>query len=80
MNARTKKILDEVLELPRDERMALVHDVLVSLDPDGEPPDVAQAWGEEIRRRADDVLAGRALGPECRPHVSLLRERLRSGG
>ena len=78
MNARTKKILEEVLEMPRDERAALARDVLVSLG--DEDADATRAWGEVIRRRADDVLAGRNIGPECRPFLADLRERLRNGG
>lgn len=78
MNARTKKLLEEVLEMPRDERAALARDVLASLGE--EDPDATSAWGEVIRRRADDVLAGRNVGPECRPFLADLRERLRKGG
>jgi hypothetical protein len=77
MNARTKKILEEVLEMPREERAALAHDVLASLG--DEVPEAAAAWGEVIRHRADDVLAGREHGPECRPFLADLRERLRNG-
>jgi hypothetical protein len=77
VNARTKKVLEEALELPRDERVALAQELLVSVD--GEDPDAAEAWAEIIRRRTDDVLAGRAHGPECRPFLAELRERLRRG-
>jgi hypothetical protein len=77
VNARTKKILEEVLELPRDERAAIAHDVLASLG--DEAGDASAAWGDVIRRRADDVLAGRDHGPECRPFLADLRVRLRNG-
>lgn len=77
MNARTKRILEEVLELPRDERAAIAHDVLASLG--DEAGDASAAWGEVIRRRADDVLSGRDQGPECRPFLADLRGRLRNG-
>jgi len=43
------------------------------------PEDAPAAWGDVIRRRADDVLAGRDRGPECRPFLAELRMRLRSG-
>jgi hypothetical protein len=78
MNARAKKLLQEVLELPREEREEVARDVLVSLAQ--EDSKAAKVWSETIRTRADDVLAGRELGAECRPFVAELRERLRREG
>jgi putative addiction module component (TIGR02574 family) len=47
------------LALPRDERVALAHDLLVSLDE--EPTsETAQAWLDELGRRADQVAGGTA--------------------
>jgi hypothetical protein len=75
MSARTKKLLQEVLELPREERAEVAHGVLLSLAE--EDAQAASAWNEIIRKRADDVLAGREVGAECRPFIADLRERLR---
>jgi len=78
VNARVRKLLADVLELPREERVELVRDVLTTLG--DEERDAAAAWGELVRQRADDVLAGRNLGPEARPFLAELRERLRREG
>ena len=56
MNARAKKLLEEVLELPREDRAALANDVLASLDEPTE--DVEAAWAVEIERRVRDVEEG----------------------
>lgn len=77
MNARTKDVLAEALELPREERAALAQELLASVD--GEDPDAAAVWADVIRRRVDDALAGRAQGPECRPFLAELRERIKRG-
>jgi hypothetical protein len=59
MNARTKKLRDEVLELPCEEALALAHDVLDSLgDEQGSPEGVERAW-----RRSSSV-ALRTCSPE----------------
>jgi hypothetical protein len=75
MNARAKRLLEEVLALPRDERAELVRDVISTLA--AEDTDAATEWGELVRQRADDVLARRNVGPEARPAVAAMRERLR---
>ncbi len=75
MNARAKKLLAEVLELPRDERAELVRDVIATLSV--EDADAAAAWGELVRQRADDVIAGRNVGLDARRAVAEMRERLR---
>jgi putative addiction module component (TIGR02574 family) len=59
MNARTKKLLEEVLELPASERALLVAEVDASLDGEDTPEEVGKAWDAELERRIDDVVAGR---------------------
>jgi putative addiction module component (TIGR02574 family) len=61
VNARAKKLRAEVLELPRETRAELAHDLLLSLE-DGAleaPADVEKAWAEELDRRILDVKEGR---------------------
>lgn len=77
MNARTKDVQAEALELPREERAALAQELLASVD--GDDPDAAAVRADVIRRPVDDVLAGRAQGPECRPFLAELRERIKRG-
>ncbi len=57
MGDAARKLRDEALALPDDERERLALDLLASLhhaDPDWET-----AWAEEIDRRLDDVRTGR---------------------
>lgn len=57
MTARIDHLLDEALELPTEERSALVAALLDSLD--GDPDDSsAEAWREELRRRRKALRAG----------------------
>ena len=57
MNARVDHLLDEALELPTEERSALVVALLDSLDGN---PDVSlsEAWREEVRKRRNELYAG----------------------
>jgi hypothetical protein len=58
MTGRATQLLRDVLELPTDERAAVVTELLASLD-EAEPPageDMKAAWAEEIERRARRVL------------------------
>ena len=57
MNARVDHLLDQALELPTEERSALVVALLDSLDgnPDASIPD---AWREELRKRRNALRAG----------------------
>ena len=59
MNARTRKVLEEALELPSAERGELARELLESLQ-DTAPPDVESAWAAVITRRAQEVLDGTA--------------------
>jgi hypothetical protein len=59
MNARTRKVLLEALELPSEERSELARELLESLR-DAAAPQVEQAWAEVIARRAREVLDGTA--------------------
>ncbi len=48
-------IESRALQLPREERAALVRHLIASLD---EADEVMQAWAEESARRSDAVRAG----------------------
>jgi putative addiction module component (TIGR02574 family) len=51
------ELRNAALALPRDERVALAHELLVSLD-DEPTSEAAQAWLDELGRRADQVASG----------------------
>lgn len=61
MTAILKELEEQALKLSRQERVALIDRLIVSLE--GEPEDtpevVARAWDEEIARRVADMEAGR---------------------
>ena len=64
MTGRATHLLRDVLELPTDERAAVVTELLASLD-DAEPAvsaDMEAAWAEELERRARRVLSGESAG------------------
>jgi putative addiction module component (TIGR02574 family) len=52
-----KRLLEEALHLPAEERAALAGALIESLDPEVDE-DVEAAWSAEIRRRLDKVDAG----------------------
>jgi hypothetical protein len=59
MNARTKKLLDQVLELPASERALIAAELDASLEGEDVPDELRREWNEEIAKRIDDVVAGR---------------------
>ena len=78
MNARTKHVLAEALELAADDRAVLAEELLASLH--GAPdPKAERAWTKVIERRAQEVRDGDAGGPECRPFLADLVGRLQRG-
>jgi putative addiction module component (TIGR02574 family) len=56
VSERTRKLLQDALELPVPERAELAADLLASLDRDDDE-DVAAAWAAEIDRRARAAIA-----------------------
>lgn len=57
MNARVDHLLHEALELPDEERSALVAALLDSLE--GSPdPSISEAWRDEVRRRREALREG----------------------
>ena len=75
MNARTKHVLAEALELGSEERATLADALLASLYVESNP-DAEHAWARVIERRAQEVLAGEVTGPECGPFLADLIDRL----
>ncbi|HEV3027372.1 MAG TPA: addiction module protein, partial [Planctomycetota bacterium] len=52
-----KKLHDQVLALPPDERARLAHDIISSLDGPSDPG-AAEEWVCEIERRVREVKSG----------------------
>jgi putative addiction module component (TIGR02574 family) len=57
MNARVDHLLHEALELPDDERSALVVALLDSLEGSADPS-ISEAWREEVRKRRAALRSG----------------------
>ena len=75
-SATLKHALDLALELPAEERAALAHDLLASLD--GPPDaDAAQAWEAEIAMRLDELESGQAKTVSAEEALRRIDERLR---
>lgn len=58
MVRNTEAILIEALQLPLQERIALASRLLASLD-EKVDEGVDEAWGEEVKKRLDDIDSGR---------------------
>jgi len=58
MTKRTQQVLREALQLPPRARADIAATLLHSLDA-AEDTDVEEAWADEIKRRMEDVEAGR---------------------
>ena len=58
MVRNTEAILIEALQLPLQERIALASRLLASLD-DKVDEGVDEAWGDEVKKRLDDIDNGK---------------------
>ena len=77
MNARTRKVLAEALELPSTERGALARELLESLQ-DAAAPGVESAWAGVIARRAQEVLDGTAATRDLDEALDEIEARARA--
>lgn len=59
MSATTEKVFIEALALPTRARAALVHKLLVSLEPEEGSPEIEAAWGKEALDRCKAFDEGR---------------------
>jgi len=76
MGAPSNRIVDDVLSLPADERLALVNRILESLNVPIQP-EIDALWAEEAERRIVQVETGE-VKPISGEHVfKEIRERLR---
>jgi len=78
VNARTRKVFEEALELSAEDRALLAAELEASLGRDEPPEEIEKAWAEEIERRSRDVDEGRAQPIPAADVHRELRERLRS--
>jgi putative addiction module component (TIGR02574 family) len=57
MTPQTAQLLQDVLRLPESERSELAAKIIDSLDPTTDT-ELDSAWGEEIRRRIEELDSG----------------------
>lgn len=77
--ATVDDLLSDARRLPPEERARLAHELLLSLEPEGEAPDAETAWARELERRAQEVIRGKAelvSLEEARRQVAERLERL----
>lgn len=60
MSTTAEKVCVDALTLPRRARVEIAHRLLVSLEDEDFTDDVGEAWHNEIERRRQDFLGGRA--------------------
>jgi hypothetical protein len=59
MSARARRIIEEALALPEEDRALVVAELQESLESDS-PEDLQEAWDDELVRRAQLVASGSA--------------------
>jgi hypothetical protein len=59
MSARARKIIEEALALPEEDRALVVAELQESLESDS-PENVQEAWDNELVRRAQMIASGNA--------------------
>jgi putative addiction module component (TIGR02574 family) len=72
VNARTKQVLAEALELTPGERALLADELEASLPPE----EIEKAWADELERRAREVLEGRSKGRDANEVIAEIRAEL----
>jgi putative addiction module component (TIGR02574 family) len=74
MSSTTKDVLEAALKLPPEEREELIDELSASLD----VSDLGQYWETELKRRMDDVDAGRVKTVPADDVFGRLEQRWRS--
>jgi putative addiction module component (TIGR02574 family) len=79
MTPQVSELLEKALELSTQERGLLAARLIDSLDDEPEEQGVEAAWGEEIKRRVDDIRSGRVKTIPGEQVLGRLKARLRNG-
>ena len=59
MTPQVSEVLEKALALSTQERGLLIDQLIESLDEGPAEEGVEEAWGEEIKRRVDDIRSGK---------------------
>ena len=71
MTPQVSEVLEKSLALSTQERGLLINQLIESLDEGPAEEGVEEAWGEEIKRRVDDIRSGKV---KMIPGERVLRE------
>ena len=71
MRSQVSEVLDKALTLSTKERGQLIDRLIESLDEGPAEDGVEEAWGQEIKRRVDEIRSGKA---KMIPGEQVLRE------
>lgn len=71
-----REVLDLALQLPGEDRAALVGELLLGLDPQPPDPDCESAWNAEILARMERVERGDYTATERREALARIRRSL----
>ena len=70
-----EELLEQVLQLPKDQRLRLADRIWKSVEDEGWPADVHPAWKSEIARRLRGVKDGTAVLVDSEEHMRRLRDK-----
>jgi len=66
-----EEVLAQAMQLSSRDRGRLIDELMESLDNEAADPDLEEAWAQEIKRRIEDIRAGRV---KLIPGEQVLRE------
>jgi len=66
-----QEVLAQAMQLSSKDRGRLIDELVESLDDEPAEPGVEEAWGEEIKRRVDEIRTGKV---ELIPGEEVMRE------
>jgi putative addiction module component (TIGR02574 family) len=70
-----EELLEQVLRLPKEQRLRLADRIWKSIEDEGWPEDVHPAWKAEIARRLQSVKDGTAVLVDGQAHLQRLRDK-----
>jgi hypothetical protein len=76
VTSAARKVLDDALALPDDERRRVAEALLDAMPPET-ADEIEQAWREEARRRADQLERGEVRASDGESTLAALEAKLR---
>jgi putative addiction module component (TIGR02574 family) len=70
-----EELLEQVLQLPKEQRLRLADRIWKSVEEEGWPADVHPAWKSEIARRLETIKNGTAVLMDGDEHLRKLRDK-----